>query len=223
MKKNKVLPKNRIGRAIKKTMYWLAFFALILCSIVLIRLHWIEIFKVPSASMMPTLRVGDMLLVNKRAYLKGQPQRGDIIVFEHPKTKELFVKRVIAQSGDTVMVLGPKIVVNGSVLETTVSTVPMTQWGDKWKEQLIDEKILSNGRKYHTLSSVDMSIWPMSGYWNVPSHSLFVMGDWRDHSDDSRDWGVVPLHNVVGQVKCVYDQAQNDEPSLSFRTGCSLQ
>lgn len=214
---------NVVRRVMKKALYWLGFLTLLLASIVLIRVYWIEVFKVPTASMMPTLRVGDMLLVNKRAYIKKQPELGDIIVFEHPQTQELFVKRVVAQPGDTVMVLGPKIFVNGSALETIQSTTPMTQWGETWKDQKIDEKILSNGTIYHTLSSVDMSIWPMSGYWSVPSGSLFVMGDWRDHSDDSRDWGVVPLHNVVGQVKCVYDQAQNGEPSLSFRTGCSLK
>ena len=154
-----------------------------------IRTFVVQAFKIPSGSMEPTLLVGDHILVNKFIYgVKlplirktiipvSTPKRGDVIVFIFPldKSKD-FIKRVIGLPGDRIEIIGRKIYING--------------------------KLYQDKHGYYTNPS------PAEGSHfgpiTVPKGHLFVMGDNRDHSYDSRYWGFVPLDSVKGKAFIIY-------------------
>lgn len=126
---------------------------------------------VPSGSMLPTIQLGDRIIIDKFFYKHfGSIGRDDIIVFHATpsiQTKDDLVKRVIALPGDTVQISGHKVLINGKqVSEPFIMNVTVGDYG------------------------------PVT----VPQGSLFVMGDNRNNSDDSRDWGFLPISNVVGKV-----------------------
>jgi len=159
-----------------------------------IRAFVIQAFKIPSSSMEPTLQVGDHILVSKfiygikipftdiKLFQYNKPRRGDIIVFIYPKDHSKdFIKRVIGTEGDKVEVVRNKIYINDKVME------------DPWGRY--EEKI--DWRKYFQ---------PMERYGPeiVPKDSLFVLGDNRDNSQDSRFWGFVNLSAVKGKALIIY-------------------
>lgn len=131
-----------------------------------------EVRYIPSESMVPTLQVGDRLIVEKLSYRLHPPQRGDIVVFKAPpvlKARNLnddLVKRVIGVPGDTVAIQAGHVYVNGRMLnESYVQTLPNYNYGPAV----------------------------------VPANAYFVLGDNRNHSYDSHIWGFVPEQNVVGR------------------------
>ena len=167
-------------------------FALLLA--LFIRSFIVQAFKIPSGSMIPTLQVGDHILVNKLsygirnpfwgsflAYFK-KPQRGDVVVFIFPedRTKD-FIKRVIGVEGDMVEIREKKIYINGKPLEDPHAHFE----GDA------PERGTFNVRDEY-------------GPRQVPAHHIFVMGDNRDRSYDSRYWGYVDLDDVKGRAFLIY-------------------
>ena len=159
-----------------------------------IRTFVVQAFKIPSSSMEPTLQVGDHLLVNKFIYgIKfpfigtkyfqfKKPQRGDIIVFIYPKDRSKdFIKRVIGTEGEKVQIVRNKIYINNQLIE------------DPWGRY--DERVPST--KY---------LQPMEifGPVTVPVNSVFVLGDNRDNSQDSRFWGFVNVNEVKGKALIIY-------------------
>jgi signal peptidase I len=159
-----------------------------------IRTFIIQAFKIPSSSMEPTLLVGDHLLVNKFIYgikipltdiklfqLK-RPKRGDIIVFIYPRDRSKdFIKRVIGTEGEKVEVIRNKIYINDKLIDDP--------WGHYHEE--------SNWMKY--LQPIEKF-----GPVLVPKDSLFVLGDNRDNSQDSRFWGFVNINAVRGEAFILY-------------------
>jgi signal peptidase I len=159
-----------------------------------IRTFVVQAFKIPSGSMVPTLLVGDHILVNKFIYgVKlpyfrntlipiSSPKREDVIVFIYPvdHSKD-FIKRVIGLPGDTLEILGRKIYINGKLHE------------DPFGYYALDKEAPSSRRE-------EVHIGPIG----VPEDHLFVMGDNRDHSYDSRFWGFVPLSAVKGKAFIIY-------------------
>lgn len=158
-----------------------------------IRSFIVQAFKIPSGSMLPTLQIGDHILVNKFLYgLRlpypfekvvvqwGQPHEGDVIVFVYPRdrTKD-FIKRVIAVGGDTVAVRHKQVYVNGAKLE-----IPQAAFADEDRE----------------IPGLRDNFAPVT----VPPHKLFVMGDNRDRSHDSRFWGFVDFDDVKGKAFLIY-------------------
>ena len=155
-----------------------------------IRTFVVQAFKIPSGSMIPTLLVGDHILVNKFIYgVKipfvnktlipiGSPQRDDVIVFIYPvdKSKD-FIKRVIGLPGETLEIKDTKIYINGEVFEDT--------HGD-----------FKDSRRHFAKDNY--------GPVTVPEGHLFAMGDNRDNSHDSRFWGTVPLESVKGKALIIY-------------------
>jgi len=155
-----------------------------------IRTFIVQAFKIPSGSMIPTLEIGDHILVNKLSYgLRipflerylfeySTPHRGDVVVFIYPedRTKD-FIKRVIAVAGDTVEVRAKKVFINGKQVEDSHAYDPQAG-------------AVGSGDDY--------------GPKVVPPHSIFVMGDNRDRSYDSRFWGFVNLEEVRGQAFLIY-------------------
>lgn len=159
-----------------------------------IRTFIVQAFKIPSSSMEPTLQVGDHLLVNKFIYgikipfmdtkyfQSRKPQRGDIVVFIYPKDRSKdFIKRVIGKEGEKVEIVRNKIYINDQLID------------DPWGHY--DEG--SPAAKY---------LQPMERFGPVvvPEGSLFVLGDNRDNSQDSRFWGYVNFNEVKGKALIIY-------------------
>jgi signal peptidase I len=159
-----------------------------------IRTFIVQAFKIPSGSMIPTLQIGDHILVNKLAYgIRiplwghylvdfGKVQRGDVIVFIFPEDRSKdFIKRVVGVAGDTVEIRGKKIYINGQQVEDPHAHFE----GDD------PQNILPASRDDY-------------GPTKVPENHLFVMGDNRDRSYDSRFWGFVNMDDVRGKAFLIY-------------------
>ncbi len=181
----------------------------------IIRTFVIQAFKIPSGSMIPTLRVGDHILVNKFIYgLPGpfldqkifsfhKPQRGDIIVFKFPQdTSKDFIKRVVGIPGDTIEVRGLNLLINGhEVAKTMIGAYryedsSLEQTGDLYEENL-------DGHKHQVLYDMQ-GVRLGDTVKKVPPGQYFCMGDNRDHSNDSRYWGFVPFDFIKGKALIIY-------------------
>ncbi|RKX62603.1 MAG: signal peptidase I [Thermodesulfobacteriota bacterium] len=159
-----------------------------------IRAFIVQAYKIPSGSMVPTLLIGDYLLVNKLAYGIKNPLKNDflyfrrltkrqeIVVFTYPLNKKLdFIKRVIGLPGDTIQIINKKVYVNGKLLKE-----PYVRFTDS---EIYPEEIS-----------------PRDNYGpvKVPPKHIFVMGDNRDQSYDSRFWGFVPIKYLKGKALIIY-------------------
>lgn len=223
------LRKRRTGEA--KQPWWveysISFFPVILIVFVL-RSFLVEPFKIPSGSMIPTLLIGDFILVNKFTYgirlpvinIKivnvGSPKRGDVMVFRYPEDPSLdYIKRVVGLPGDRVEYRNKRLSINGR-------QIPVRQIDDYDRS----ERGQSVPRYLETLNGVGheilvekepSSVRPSSRFelsenfrncdynsWGfvctVPAGHYFAMGDNRDNSSDSRVWGFVPDENIVGKA-----------------------
>jgi len=160
-----------------------------------IRTFVVQAFKIPSGSMLPTLQIGDHILVNKFVYYFWPIQRGDIIVFKFPQDESRdFIKRVVGLPGDTVEVRGKELVVNGAPLSepyAVFSDWPAARMGDR-------ERI---------------------GPFVVPPNRLFMLGDNRDHSMDSRVWGFLDVGKVKGKAFIVYFSVKSDQIPVESALG----
>ena len=189
--------------------YARSFFPIILLVLV-IRSFIAEPFRIPSASMLPTLHIGDFILVNKFAYgirlpvlntkvlETGEPQRGDVLVFRFPQdTRVDYIKRVVGLPGDKVGYFNKTIYINGEAIEQQVKAKDVSLLGlvpsraELRVEQLGDIE-------HELLIDPDRSL--VEGEMVVPAGQYFVMGDNRDNSNDSRFWGTVPEQNLVGKA-----------------------
>jgi signal peptidase I len=159
-----------------------------------IRTFIIQAFKIPSSSMEPTLQVGDHILVNKFIYgIKipftdkklfqfKKPQRGDIIVFIYPEDRSLdFIKRTIAVEGEKVEIVQNKIYINDKLVDD-----PWGNFGEKNDWTRYFQPVERYGPKV------------------VPKNSIFVLGDNRNNSKDSRFWGFVNVNAVKGKALIIY-------------------
>lgn len=190
--------------------YSKSFFPVIL-AVFLIRSFLVEPFKIPSGSMMPTLLVGDFILVNKYTYglrvpvinntffEMKHPQRGEVMVFRFPRDPSLdYIKRVIGLPGDKIEYRNKQILVNGQ-------PVPQQQNGyyeyvAPGLNQITLRRLAEQlGEHQHDIL-IDDSNPVLDGEITVPDGHYFVMGDNRDNSRDSRFWGFVPEQNIVGKA-----------------------
>ena len=189
-----------------------------------------EPFRIPSGSMLPTLHIGDFILVNKYDYgvrlpvlntkvlEVGAPQKGDIIVFRYPMDESVdFIKRVVATPGDRVEYRDKVLYVNG-----------VEQAQSRPRDFVDDSTMVTLEERTENLSGLEHSIavdhrgpsWvPMQAVMKkeptcsyndrgfvctVPEGKYFAMGDNRDNSEDSRFWGFVPDENLVGKAVCIW-------------------
>ena len=189
----------------------------VLFVILLFRSFVAEPFKIPSGSMMPTLLVGDFILVNKFSYglrlpvlnkrilATGEPKRGDVFVFRYPKNpKEDYIKRVVGLPGDTIEYRNKTLFVNGQqIAETDLGAYPGPAEPDRPMDgaQLKQEDLAGVQHKILEMPSVWVG---HEGSWTVPQGQYFAMGDNRDNSADSRFWGFVPEENLVGRAFVIW-------------------
>lgn len=190
--------------------YARSFFPIVLIVLVL-RSFLAEPFRIPSGSMMPTLLVGDFILVNKftygirlpvinkKVFPLNEPARGDIVVFRYPKDPSVdYIKRVIGLPGDRIVYDNKKLYVN----DQPVNYVSLGRYEGVGQGQDMTgaEHLLEN------LTGVEHSVLVRNeavsaeGVYVVPEGSYFVMGDNRDNSNDGRYWGFVPEQNLVGKA-----------------------
>lgn len=192
--KDKELEKGKPVQTKSQTREWIESIVIALVLALFIRTFVVQAFKIPSGSMEPTLLIGDHLLVNKFLYgtkipftdIKvlplREPERGDVIVFIYPvDPSKDFIKRVIGLSGDKVEVINKKVYVNGKAVEDPHA-------------HFADNLILPKG------SEPRDNFGPVT----VPQDSLFVMGDNRDRSYDSRFWGFVKKSEIKGKAFIIY-------------------
>jgi signal peptidase I len=191
------------------------FFPLILIILVL-RSFIAEPFRIPSGSMIPTLEVGDFVLVKKYVYgLRlpiiqtkiidtGKPKRGDVVVFRYPPQPEInYIKRVIGLPGDHIEWTDTrKLIINGKLVEVQASDEYY------YKDTTGASQIALQGTEFLTVDQphqfIAFSKTTKSGEWDVPKGHYFMMGDNRYKSSDSRFWGFVPEENLVGKASLVW-------------------
>jgi len=138
----------------------------------------VQTFKIPTGSMIPTLNIGDHLMVNKFIYYFTKPKRGDVIVFVYPvNPKKDFIKRLIGLPGETIQIKDGSVFINGEELK-----IP----------KAIAERYYYNEGMYG------------EGLIKIPDNTYFVMGDNTINSKDSRFWGFVPKKNLLGKAFFVY-------------------
>jgi len=160
------------------------FFGIILTSLpqTYTRNNLIQAFKIPAGSMLPTLEIGDHLLVDKSIYKNTPIQRGDIIVFPMPKKPEIdYIKRVIALPGDTIEIVNKEVFINGKQQDHSYSIH-------------LDTRVLVKG------TSPRDNFGPIK----IPDGNVFVMGDNRDNSYDSRFYGFISTQTVKGKFVQIY-------------------
>ena len=187
--------------------------------VLILRSFLVEPFTIPSASMVPTLKIGDYILVNKFAYglrlpvigtkvfKVDDPKRGEIMVFKYPENPKVnYIKRVIGVPGDRIRYDNNKILtVNGKVVESElIAKLPPSRPSVfVYKESL-------NGVAYQMQQMLGRPGFRTRD-WVVPEGHYFMMGDNRDNSNDSRGWGMVPDKNVVGKAFAIW---MNKEPGF---------
>ena len=225
--------------------YARSFFPVIFIVLVL-RSFLVEPFRIPSGSMMPTLLVGDFILVNKFSYgirlpvlntkiiEIDDPKRGDPVVFRYPRQPQIdYIKRVVGLPGDTIYYQNKTLYINGEAMQQTPvgrytgvgSGVRMTG-AIKAVENLdgVEHAILVHPLAPNFASGCQFLA---RGPITVPEGHYFVMGDNRDNSNDSRCWGYVPEENLVGKAFGVWmnwDSELGGFPPIAWeRLGNSIQ
>ena len=209
---------------------WTAGLFPVIAAVFLLRSFLFEPFKIPSGSMIPTLLVGDLILVNKFTYgvrlpvihtkvTDGTPpQRGDVMVFRYPPQPNLdYIKRVVGVPGDEVAYINKRLTINGQVIETSAQPdffdENAMRYFKQFEEQLGEHqhRLLNNpnvpafvqGASNFTYR--DNCRYSVEGVvCKVPEGHFFMMGDNRDNSLDSRYWGFVPEGNIVGKAFFVW-------------------
>ena len=209
---------------------WTAGLFPVICAVFLLRSFLFEPFKIPSGSMIPTLMVGDLILVNKYTYglrlpvfntrlTQGNaPQRGDVMVFRYPPQPSLdYIKRVVGVPGDEVAYLNKRLTINGK--EVPLKDLPeffdadamryfarrQEQLGLHTHDIILNKDVPAFVQGASEFRYRDHCTYSIEGVvCKVPAGHYFMMGDNRDNSLDSRYWGFVPEQNIVGQAFFVW-------------------
>lgn len=199
----------------------------ILLIVLILRSFIIEPFRIPSGSMLPTLEIGDFIVVNKFAYgIKlpllhwglidiGEPERGDVVVFRYPHNpSQDYIKRLVGLPGDRISYKDKQLFINGKAVArkdmreypkplSTAYPLKMNRYTELLGEANHDI-LLAPDRRGH------------NGDWVVPEDSYFVMGDNRDNSNDSRAWGFVGKEDMAGKAFLIWMSWNYDENYIEF-------
>lgn len=216
---------EELGREPVVIEYAKSFFPVLLIVLVL-RSFLVEPFQIPTGSMIPTLEVGDFILVNKYAYgLRlpvigtkimdvDDPQRGEVMVFIPPHENKYYIKRVIGLPGDTVRYENKNLYINGEMIDKEyVRDISIDTSIGALDGELYNETI---GGVEHLTQHIDAASGNRTRTsWVIPNGHYFMMGDNRDNSSDSREWGPVPEEDIVGKAIAVW---MHKEPGLNLPT-----
>lgn len=209
---------------------WTAGLFPVIIAVFILRSFLFEPFKIPSGSMIPTLLVGDLILVNKYHYglrlpvintkiTEGTPpQRGDVMVFRYPPKPSLdYIKRVVGVPGDEVAYLNKRLTINGQPLATTALPEFFDEDAMRYFKQFeedmgsVKHKLLNDDARPAFIPGADDFEFRENCRYSVegvvckvPAGHYFMMGDNRDNSLDSRYWGFVPEKNIVGKAFFVW-------------------
>lgn len=195
----------------------------VLALVLVLRSFLIEPFQIPSGSMLPTLQIGDFILVNKFHYglrlpvvgtkvvSLNDPQHGDVMVFKYPNDPRInYIKRVVGLPGDVISYADKRLSINGEPLaQELLAELPD---GPSIK-RLLTEQL---GAIEHQLYN-DLTLPRPAKQWVVPAGHYFMMGDNRDNSNDSRFWGFVPDQLIVGKAFAVWMHWESWSSVPSFR------
>ena len=209
-------------------------FTFIIFSVLLFRSVLFEPFKIPSGSMIPTLLIGDFILVNKFTYGirlpvinqkvvdLGTPQRGDVVVFRYPRDESVdYIKRVVAIPGDVVQYQDKRLIVNGQPLQYSGGEAYLDPENMRYAKRYTESFPADLGGNRHDILNdpdrpsgffpterfpgIEFCQYQQTGLTcKVPAGHYFAMGDNRDNSADSRYWGFVPDKNIVGKAFFVW-------------------
>lgn len=225
--------RNRLSERILRQPWWLEYTAglfPVIAVVFLLRSFLFEPFRIPSGSMLPTLHIGDFILVNKFDYgirlpvtntkiiPVGSPERGDVVVFKYPMDTQVdYIKRVVGLPGDTVEYRDKVLYVNGVEQKQTGSR----DFVDDSTMITLEERDEQLGKVNHLIArDARRPSWvPLQGILRkekscdynergfvctVPEGHYFMMGDNRDNSEDSRYWGFVPDEDLVGRAVLIW-------------------
>ncbi len=212
--------RERLGEQARQPLvveYARSFFPVIFI-VLLIRSFLAEPFRIPSSSMMPTLLIGDFILVSKFSYgLKlpvldtkvvpiGEPERGDVVVFRYPRNpSQDYIKRIVGLPGDEVVYRNKRLFINGEEIATSDDGryVGVGRGRDMTGAVVRTESL--GEAEHQILQRPQVFMGGLGeGAWRVPEGHYFVMGDNRDNSEDSRFWGFVPEKNLVGRAFLIW-------------------
>lgn len=181
--------------------------------VLLFRSFIAEPFTIPSESMLPTLEVGDYIVVNKFSYgfrlpvigtkilEMDDPERGDVMVFKFPENPKInFIKRVVALPGDTLKYENKRLYINGEKVEEILMDSSENLSSSQARQYI--ENI--DGVEHAIRKRLGASGFNTQTEWLVPEGHYFVMGDNRDNSNDSRFWGTVPDELVMGKAFAIW-------------------
>ncbi len=229
--------------AIAPQPYWVENFASVfpvIGLVLVLRSFLYEPFQIPSGSMMPTLLVGDFILVEKFTYgLKDpvfrhqlvnnkKPKHGDVVVFKYPPEPNIdFIKRVIGLPGDTVRYSDDKRL---CIMKKGESNCEVVQIDDLHETEFMQQGVsLVQAQEHWGMPPHQILVNPYTpnqsshyypvpgkGEWVVPEGEYFVLGDNRDNSKDSRFWGFVPEANLVGKAVGIWTSFEFNEEEDSF-------
>ena len=206
----------------------------VIAAVLILRSFLFEPFRIPSGSMMPTLLVDDFILVQKFAYgvkepvtnqtliPTGHPQRGDVVVFKYPEDPRVdYIKRIVGLPGDRIIYRNKQLFIQPAcpsgkdcpsiekVEQTFLSSGDFMQGSvplERYQEQLgaVSHKLLKNPAQPDFVPMYFHQVGNEADEWVVPEGHYFAMGDNRDNSKDSRFWGFVPEHNLVGKAVFIW-------------------
>ncbi|MBW1643159.1 MAG: signal peptidase I [Deltaproteobacteria bacterium] len=186
--------------------FWLVFIELLkprylvllitfIAIISLTKIFFFQPYKIPAKSMVPTLRTGDHIIVNKFFYNMHDPLPGDVIIFELTRNpKQAFIKRIIGQPGDKIEIRSKALYINDKRI--------YEQYAINIDPQIIPPK--TQPRDFF-------------GPINVPKNHLFMLGDNRDFSSDSRFWGFLPMEGVKGKVSYIYWSLDSENKKVRWK------
>ncbi|MFZ6844767.1 signal peptidase I [Undibacterium sp. RuTC16W] len=225
--------RNELESRLLKQPTWIEYsgsFFPVIALVFFLRSFLYEPFKIPSSSMLPTLFVGDLILVNKFTYgirlpilnkkviEINNPQRGDVMVFKYPENPAVdYIKRVVGVPGDKIIYKNKRLSVNGK--DISYEMLPdfldeeRLSYSKQLKEDLTgvqhsilnDEQSPAFVRDPHQFPLRELCNYDNEGFsCTVPAGQYFMMGDNRDNSLDSRYWGFVPDQNIVGKAFAIW-------------------
>lgn len=205
---------NRRGKARALVRDYMESLVIAIVLAFIIRFFVLTAYKIPTASMWPTLKVGDFVFAYKLPYgLRlpfaqdkwfsfTMPKRGEVIVFRYPGDETIsYIKRVVAVPGDKIEIRKKRLLVNSEMAKYSLIEHGKDELENANDFLVLHETVLGSDRNV-MISKADTR--ENFGPETVPPGSIFVMGDNRDSSDDSRYWGMIPLKNVDGRIFAIW-------------------